>query len=136
MRADLSIRFCAATCLYRCFEEIGSPICAPRCRHWAPRRGGVLFRPEQFCDLWDGQFGSGRGPNPARPPRKAMEYERPALTLRELEAAAGLGLAVLLTLDHARIAGQEALGLQRRAQHRVPAAHGVRQAVAHGTRLA
>ena len=34
------------------------------------------------------------------------------LALAELEAAAGLGRAVLLALDHARVAGQEAGHLQ------------------------
>src|SRR5262245_40476470 len=38
------------------------------------------------------------------------------LALRELEAAARLGPAVLLTLDYARVAGQEAAALERAAQ--------------------
>src|SRR5690606_4602339 len=38
--------------------------------------------------------------------------------LRELEAAASLGAAVLLALDHAAVAGHEAGGLDRRAQRR------------------
>src|SRR5215213_5921564 len=42
-----------------------------------------------------------------------------ALALRELEAAAGLLLAVLLTLDDARIAGQEAFLLERAAKIRL-----------------
>src|SRR5688572_31115989 len=36
--------------------------------------------------------------------------------LRELEAAAGLGAAVLLALDHAAVTGQEAGRLDRAAQ--------------------
>src|SRR6266702_7381033 len=38
------------------------------------------------------------------------------LTLRELERPAGLGLAVLLALDHAGVAGQEAALLEHGAQ--------------------
>jgi hypothetical protein len=41
---------------------------------------------------------------------------REALPLRELERAAGLGLAVLLALDHAAIAGEEAALFQDAAQ--------------------
>ena len=38
------------------------------------------------------------------------------LTLRELEALTGLGLAVLLTLHHAAVAGKEAALFQNTAQ--------------------
>ena len=40
----------------------------------------------------------------------------PALALGELERPAGLGLAVLLALDDARIAGQETAALKDTAQ--------------------
>src|SRR5882757_449511 len=41
------------------------------------------------------------------------------LTLRELERLAGLGAAVLLALDHARVAGEEAALLEDAAQIRL-----------------
>src|SRR5262249_18294800 len=41
------------------------------------------------------------------------------LTLRELERTAGLGAAVLLALDHAGIAGEEATLLEHAAQFRL-----------------
>ena len=56
------------------------------------------------------------GPEESGPPQENI---RSALALRELEAAAGLGAAVLLALDDARIAGQEAGALDRRAQRRL-----------------
>src|SRR3546814_12664713 len=58
------------------------------------------------------------------------------LTLRELEAAAGLGLAVFLTLDGAAVAGQEAGRLDRAAKRRFEAGQRLRDAVQHGARLA
>ena len=51
------------------------------------------------------------------------------LALRELEAAAGLGAAVLLALDDARVAGQEAFALDRRAQRRLVAGQRLGDAV-------
>src|SRR5688500_1092483 len=39
--------------------------------------------------------------------------------LRELEAAAGLGAAVLLALDHTAVAGKEPGGFDREAQRRL-----------------
>src|SRR5579883_1030528 len=56
--------------------------------------------------------------------------------LRELEGTAGLGLTVLLTLDDAAVAGQEAAGLQRAAQSRLEEGQGARDAVTNGTGLA
>src|SRR5690606_26105455 len=58
------------------------------------------------------------------------------LALRELEGLAGLGAAVLLALDDAAVAGQEAVRLQDRAQRRLIVGQGVRQAVADGAGLA
>src|SRR5271165_1194363 len=58
------------------------------------------------------------------------------LALRELEAAAGLGLAVLLALDDTAVARQEALGLQQRAQARLEIGQRLGDAVADGTGLA
>ena len=52
------------------------------------------------------------------------------LTLRELEAATRLGATVLLALDHARIAGEEAVGLQPLAQIRLEQRQRARDAVA------
>src|SRR4029079_8251045 len=43
------------------------------------------------------------------------------LALRELEAAASLGPAVLLALDHAAVAGQEAFAFHCRAERRLEA---------------
>src|SRR5690349_11408047 len=51
------------------------------------------------------------------------------LALRELEAAASLGAAVLLTLDGTAVAGQEALGLDRTAQGRLILAERLRDTV-------
>src|SRR5436190_2157115 len=44
---------------------------------------------------------------------------RVSLALRELEASAGFLLAVLFPLDDTRVAGEEALALQRRPQIRL-----------------
>src|SRR5688500_2573714 len=68
-------------------------------------------------------------------PSSAMVV-KPRLALRELEAAAGLGLAVLLALDDSRVAGQEALALHRRAELRLVAGEGGRDAVADRAGLA
>jgi hypothetical protein len=82
------------------------------------------------------------GPGPSRPlpaPRTRMPMSRSALiwaTLRELEAAARLALAVLLALDHAAVAGQEAGRLQRCAQPRIVKLQRLRDAVLDGTGLA
>src|SRR5262249_20645695 len=56
--------------------------------------------------------------------------------LRELEAAAGLGLAVLLALNAARVAGEEAAGLQSRTQARLIGDQRAADAVTHRTCLA
>ena len=58
------------------------------------------------------------GPLPDRPSRVVRKSVR-GLALRELEALAGLGAAVLLALDDAAVAGQEAGGLDRAAQRRL-----------------
>jgi hypothetical protein len=58
------------------------------------------------------------------------------LTLRELERAAGLGLAVLLALDDAAVAGQEATLLQHGAQARLEVGERLGDAVTNGTGLA
>src|SRR6478752_9587182 len=49
--------------------------------------------------------------------------------LRELEALARLGAAVLLALDHAAVAGEEAGGLDRAAQQRLELAQSLADAV-------
>ena len=68
-----------------------------------------------FADWFDG--GRGRPPNPRRRRTSGRgRLARSGSALRELEAAARLALAVLLALDDAAVAGQEAGGLQRRAQ--------------------
>src|SRR3954469_12329115 len=51
--------------------------------------------------------------------------------LRELEGPAGLGLAVLLALDHARVAGQEATLLEHAAQLRLEIRQSLGDAVTH-----
>ncbi len=56
--------------------------------------------------------------------------------LRELEAAASLGPAVLLALDHAAVAGQEAALLQRAAQLRLIIGERAGDAVAQRAGLA
>src|SRR6188508_2496502 len=56
-----------------------------------------------------------KGAGPAADPfSRCVELKRSAL--RELEAAAGLGAAVLLAFDHAAVASEEAGGLDRAAQ--------------------
>src|ERR1700759_4561706 len=57
------------------------------------------------------------------------------LALRELERPARLGAAVLLALDHARVAGQEAALLENAAQVRLEIGPRLRQAVTYGARL-
>src|SRR5262245_54170219 len=56
--------------------------------------------------------------------------------LRELERPASLGAAVLLALDHAAVAGEEAAALEHRAQLRLVVGQRLRQAVAHRAGLA
>src|SRR5215212_703300 len=69
-----------------------------------------------------------------KPPLVNQSDSRSAL--RELEAAAGFLLAVLLALDDARVAGQEALLLEGAAQLRLVIGERLREAVAHGAGLA
>src|SRR5215472_5302417 len=64
------------------------------------------------------------------------ERKRPRLTLRELEAAACLRPAILLAFHRARIAGEEAAGLERRAQAGLVIDQRARNAVAHRACLA
>src|SRR5690606_13272908 len=70
----------------------------------------------------------GKGRPLAEPPLLSWQC-RDRLALRELEAAAGLGAAVLLALDHAAIAGEEAGGLHGAAQFRLELAQGLADAV-------
>src|SRR3954466_8672239 len=83
---------------------------------------------------------------PDRPPDKEKAGRVPGLSatdegwrgsaLAELEAPAGLGLAVLLALDLAVVAGQEDAGLPRAPQARVVGDQRPADAVAHRTGLA
>src|SRR4051812_31169058 len=57
------------------------------------------------------------------------------LALRELEAAARLRLAVLLSLDHGRVAGEEAAALEGAAQVGLEGHERLGNSVAHGTGL-
>src|SRR3546814_16164482 len=75
------------------------------------------------------------GPLPDRPLFSTRRRKKP-LTLRELEAAAGLRLAVFLALDRAAVAGQEAGRLDRAAQRGLEAGQRLRDAVQHRNRLA
>ena len=61
--------------------------------------------------------------------------DRGDLPLGELEAPARLGLAVLLALHHARIAGEEAAALEHRAQIGLMSHQCLGQAVTHRARL-
>src|SRR6478736_2317331 len=70
----------------------------------------------------------------SRPSAYRMIRKRSAL--RELEAAAGLGLTELLTLDDTRVAGQEAFLLERAAKLRLVEGQRLGDAVAHRARLA
>ena len=58
------------------------------------------------------------------------------LTLAVLEATAGAGLAVFLTFLHARVAGEETLGLKQRAQVDVHGQQSAGKTVADGAGLA
>src|SRR5579883_2630664 len=58
------------------------------------------------------------------------------LAFGELEAAARLRPAILLALDRARVAGEEAARLQRGAQRRLVIDQGAGNAVTHGAGLA
>src|SRR6187402_1750250 len=71
----------------------------------------------------------------AGPPFPGSEVSE-RLALRELEALAGLGAAVLLALDHAAVAGQEPGGLDRRAQHGLELRQRLADAVLDRTGLA
>src|SRR5262245_56033124 len=55
--------------------------------------------------------------------------------LGELEAASRLAAAILLALDHAAVAGEEAAGLEHLAQRRLEEGQRAADAVAHGARL-
>jgi hypothetical protein len=68
-----------------------------------------------------------------RPQIKGMKQ---AETKRAARGAAGLRLAVLLALDHAAVAGQEAALLQGAAQARLVIGEGLRDAMADGAGLA
>src|SRR5690348_8772860 len=56
--------------------------------------------------------------------------------LRELEAASGLGLAVFLALDHATVAREKALRLQRRTKPRLVIEQRLGDAMPHRAGLA
>src|SRR6188768_890911 len=71
----------------------------------------------------------------AGPPFSGCKQLR-RLALRELEALAGLGAAVLLALDHAAVAGQEAGGLDRGAQRGLELRQRLADAVLDRTGLA
>src|SRR5690554_301127 len=58
-----------------------------------------------------------------------------SLTLGELEGLAGLGLAILLALDNAAIAGQEATLLEHWAQARLEEVESLGDTVTHGAGL-
>src|SRR3954471_10244101 len=76
------------------------------------------------------------------PPKRRAPRRRPsttlysALALGELEAAAGAGAAILLALDHAAVAGQEAAGLHRPAQAGLELGQRLGDAVTHRAGLA
>src|SRR6266508_2218739 len=57
------------------------------------------------------------------------------LALRELERAAGLGLAVFLALDHARVAGEKAVVLEDGTQVRLVIRQRLGDAVPYGSGL-
>src|SRR5262245_57223413 len=61
--------------------------------------------------------------------------KRACLALGELERAASLCLAVLLALDHSRVAREEAAALEDRAQVRLEVGQCLGDAVTHGARL-
>src|SRR5262245_53814877 len=86
-------------------------------------------------DSGHGALPSARGALRVCGPRLCPPYGCEDLALRELEAAASLGAAVLLALDHARVAGEEAAALERAAQVRLIGHQRLRQAVTHGARL-
>src|SRR6185503_21360335 len=68
--------------------------------------------------------------------RPSCSRKKRGLALRELEGTASLGPAVLLALDHARVAGQEAAALERAAQFRLEVGQRLGKAVAHRAGLA
>src|SRR4051812_42805471 len=66
------------------------------------------------------------------PPRPyAVPETARGSALRELEAATRLGAAVLLALDHAAVAGEEAALLEDSAKLRLEIGQSLRHAVAH-----
>src|SRR5688572_4787161 len=74
--------------------------------------------------------------NEGRPEAPFDDIGNAALALRELEAATRTGAAVLLALDDAAVAGQEAVGLHRTAQARLELRERLGDAVTDGARLA
>src|ERR1700712_3178406 len=68
--------------------------------------------------------------------QRTLQILAKRLALRELERLARLGAAVLLALDDAGVAGQEAALLEDAAQIRLEIGQGLGDAVTHGTGLA
>src|SRR5690606_24013333 len=71
----------------------------------------------------------------SRSPAFSKNPKSERLALGELEGPAGLGLAVLLALDDAAVAGQEATLLEDRTQARLEVGEGLGDAVTNSTGL-
>src|SRR3984893_1255020 len=101
------------------------------------RRASVQEKLRQFFGKYATKKGAGK-----RPFRMAscMPHSRQIfakqLALRELERLARLGAAVLLALDHARVAGEKAALFQDAAEFRFEIGQRLGDAVTHGARLA
>ena len=93
---------------------------ASQCR-WSARSSNI----RDGCGPWP----SNRKGRPGSRTALRVNVRRYGLALRELEAAACLGAAVLLALDDARVAGQEAFALDGRAKRRLVAGQRGRDAV-------
>ena len=97
-----------------------------------PAMAGLLGRPGLPCPGF---------PFPSLEKKKAGVFSglfcwvNDSLALRELEAAAGFGLAVFLALDGAAVARKEATFLKSWTKVWLKIGKGARNAVAHGTGL-
>src|SRR6185437_7157572 len=91
---------------------------------------GALFFLRAFAQLRRTIDPAGRSYTPAQ-----LKECRKRSALGELEAAARFGLAVLLTLDHARVAGEEASMLEHGAQIGLVPHQCLRESMTHGAGL-
>src|SRR5271155_1983866 len=108
---------------------MASPGFAPETQTSGVSPSSRLSSPSEFCPL---ASPTKRAARAALPDRSGTS----ASALGELEARARLAVAVLLALDHAGIAGEEATLLKRGPKVRLEIGQRLGETVAHSARLA